>query len=140
MKRKRIGSDHSFKLLARFLCLLSYSQGMFEYPKKPRFPSKPGPTLKRPINPWWLCTLSLTWWKWLAKLIYDISVIGIEMKHLPMWDLYTFERFLSIWMNPLFSLMFFRNKMQNDLNLIFGSVNSTFVLSFLIVAFSKMLF
>jgi len=51
LKQKRIGSDRSFKLLARFLCLLSYSQGMFEYPEKPRFPSKPGPTLKRPIDP-----------------------------------------------------------------------------------------
>ena len=46
LKRKRIGTDRSFKLLARFLCLLSYSQGMFEYPEKPRFPSKPGSTLK----------------------------------------------------------------------------------------------
>jgi len=51
LKRKRIGSDRLFKLLARFLCLLSYSQGMFEYLEKPRFPSKLGPTLKRPIDP-----------------------------------------------------------------------------------------
>jgi len=58
---KRIGSNRSFKLLARFLCLLSYSQGMFEYPEKRRFPSKLGPVLKRPIDPWWLCILSLIW-------------------------------------------------------------------------------
>ena len=57
--------------------------------------------------------------KWLAKLIHDISMIGIEMKHLPVWDSYTFERFSSIWINPVFPLMFFRNKMWNDLNLIF---------------------
>ena len=49
-------------------------------------------------------------------------------------------RFSSIWMHPVFPLVFFRNKMRNDLNLIFGSVNSIFVLSFLIVAFWKMLF
>ena len=33
-KRERIGGDRSFKLLAGSLCLLSYSQEMFEYPKK----------------------------------------------------------------------------------------------------------
>ena len=73
--------------------------------------------------------------KWLAKLIYDISMIGIEMKHLPVWNLYTFERFFSVWLNPVFPLMFFRNKMWNDLNLILGYENSILVLSFLIVVF-----
>ena len=55
-----------------FLCLLSYSQGMFEYPKKPRFLSKPGPTLKAPmIHDDYAIYL---WFdgRWLAKLIYDI--------------------------------------------------------------------
>ena len=61
------------------------------------------------------------------------------MKHFPVWDLYSFERFSSVWMNPMFPLMFFRNKMWNDLNLIFGSKNSIFALSFLVVHFWKML-
>ena len=79
--------------------------------------------------------------KWIAKLIYDILVIGIEMKHLLMWELHTFEGFSSVWMHPVFPLMFFRNKMWNDLKShFFGSVNSIFVLSFLIFAFWKMLF
>ena len=59
------------------------------------------------------------------------------MTHLPVWDLYTFERFFSVQINPVFHLMFFRNKMQNNLNLIFGFGNSILVLSFLIVAFLK---
>jgi len=46
VETKRIGAYRSFKLLARFLYLLSYSKGMFEYPEKSRFPSKPDPTLK----------------------------------------------------------------------------------------------
>ena len=72
--KKGIESDRSIELLARFLCLLSYSQGMFEYPETPRFPSKPGPTLKDLLihddyaNYLWFDG------KWLAKLIYDISM------------------------------------------------------------------
>jgi len=138
--KKGIESDRSIELLARFLCLLSYSQGMFEYPETPRFPSKPGPTLKDLLihddyaNYLWFDG------KWLAKLIYDISMIEIEMENLLVWELYTFERFSSIWMHPVFPIMFFRNKMWIDLNLIFGFVNSIFVLSFLIVEFWKMLF
>ena len=105
-----------------------------------RFPSKPGPTLKDLLiddN-----YAHYLWFdgKWLAKLIYDILVIRIEMKHLSVWELYTSERFSSVWMNLVFPLMFFRNKMRIDLNLIFYYVNSNFVLSFLIVAFWKMLF
>ena len=119
--------------------LLSYSQGIFEYHEKPRFLSKPGPTLKALMihDDYTLCL----WFdgNWLAKLIYDISVIEIEMKHLPVWELYTFERFSSIWMNRVFSLMFFRKKWKLIL-ISFGYVNFIFVLSFLIVAFCKMLF
>jgi len=76
-----------------FLCLLSYSQGMFEYPEKPRFPSKSGPTLKvLKIHDNYAIYL---WFygKWLEKLIYDISMIGIEMKHLFVWELYTLRGF-----------------------------------------------
>ena len=82
-----------------FLCLFSYSQGMFEYPKKPRFPSKPSPTQKALMIH---DDYSIYLWfdgKWLTKLIYDISVIGIEMKHLSVWELYTFERLFSVWVN-----------------------------------------
>jgi len=99
--------------------ILSYSQGMFEYPKKPRFPFKPGPTLKDLlIHDDYAHYL---WYdgKWFAKLIYDISMIGIEMKHLSVWELYNIERFSSIWMHSVFPPMFFRNKMRIDLNLIF---------------------
>jgi len=98
--------------------LLSYSQGIFEYPKKPKFLSKSGPTLKALMI---LDDYALYLWfdgKWFAKLIYDISVIEIEMKHLLVWELYTFERFSSVYVNQVFSLMFFRNKMRIDLNLI----------------------
>jgi len=105
---------------------------MFEYLEKPRFPSKPGPTLKDLlIHDDYVIYL---WFdgKWLEKLIYDISVIGSGMKHLHVWELYTFERFSSVWMHPMFPLMFFRRKMQIDLYLIFGYVNFIFVLSFLI--------
>jgi len=87
--------------------------------RKTNISFKTRPNLKRPIDPWWLCNLSLIWWKWLTKLIYNISMIRIEMKHLLVWDLYNFERFYSIWMHLVFPLMFFRNKMRNDLNLIF---------------------
>ena len=98
--------------------LLSYSQGIFVYPKKPRFLSKPDPTLK---------TLMIhddyalyIWFdgKWIAKIdLWHISV-GIGMKHLPVWELYNFERFSSVWVNRVFSLIFFRNKIWINLNLI----------------------
>ena len=93
-KQERIGGDHSFKLLARSLCLLSYSQDMFEYPqKKPkaqkakisyRFDLKKDLMIHNDYAhyPWFAG-------KWLAKLIYDI--FGIEMKHLLVWS------FIHLW-------------------------------------------
>ena len=107
----------------------------------PRFPSKLGPTLKRHIYPWWLCTLSLIWWEMTCKTWF-MTYQWLEL----IWNTFMCEnytpltRFSSVWMNLVFPLMFFRNKMQNYLNLICGSVNSIFVLSFLIVAFWKILF
>ena len=110
---------------------------MFEYPEMPRFPSKPGPTLKALLIH---DDYAIYLWfdgKWFAKLIYDILVIGIEMKHLSVWKLYTFERFSSIWMNQVFSLMFFRKKMQIDLNLIFVLWISSLCLNFSLLRFEK---
>ena len=49
--------------------------------------------------------------------LWCISV-GIEMKRLHVWKLFTFERFSFVEVNQVFCLMFFRNKMQIDLNLI----------------------
>lgn len=60
----------------------------------------------------------------LQKLIYDLLVIGIEMIlnliflwwGFPLCENYTpLMRFSSAWMHPVFPLIFFRNKMWNDL-------------------------
>ena len=51
-RHEGIGNDRPFKLLARALCLLSYSHTQKKKrPKqpKPKFPTSP--TLKRPIDP-----------------------------------------------------------------------------------------
>ena len=86
-----------------FLCLFSYSQGMFEYPKNSRFPSKSNPTLKALMI---RDDYAIYLWfdeKWLAKLIYDIWVIGIEMKHLPVRAIHLWEVFLCLSESGVFS-------------------------------------
>ena len=68
-------------------------------------------------NLWWLCTLSLIWWEMNCKIDLRHISVEIEMKYLPVLELYTFERFSSIWVNQVFSLVFFRNKMRIQLYL-----------------------
>ena len=117
MKREGIWSDDSFELLTWFYVCSPILKVCLNIQKNQDFlQAKPNP--KSPNDPWWVCTLSLIWWEMNCKIdLWHISV-GIEMKHLLVWELYTFERFSSIWVNRVFSLMFFRNKMRIDLNLI----------------------
>ena len=123
-----------------FLCLLSYSQGMFEYPEKQRFPSKPGPTLTAlMIHDDYAIYL---WFdgKWFATKI-DLTYQWLELRR----NTCLCENYTPLRGFPLFKwIRYFlwcslETKCESIL-ISFGFVNFIFVLSFLIIVFWKMLF
>ena len=79
--------------------------------------------IKGPIDPWWLCTLSLIWWEMTCKIDlwhisdwnWDETLVCVRIIHL--WEVILCSNASSV------SSYFFRNKMWIDLNLIFGSMN-----------------
>jgi len=125
-----IGSDDSFELLVCFYFCSPILKVFLNIQKnQDYFQARPNP--KSPNDPWWLCTLSWFDGKWIAKLIYDVSVLELRWNTF-LCDNYTLLRFSSIWVNQVFSFMFFRKKCELIL-ISFGFLNFIFVLSFLIV-------
>ena len=79
--------------------------------------------------------------KLLAKLILWHLWLKLRWNTFLEWDLYTFERFSSIWISPLFLLIFFINKIRNDINLIFLVMKiPSLCFHFSLLHFWKMLF
>ena len=120
LKKEEIGSDDSFELLVCFYFCFPILKVFLNIQKNQDFfQDRPNP--KSPNDPWWLCILYLIWWEMNCKIDLWCISVGIEMKHLSVWELYIFEKFPSIWVNQVFSLIFFINKMRIDLDLIWFS-------------------
>ena len=90
------------KLLTKSSGLLSYStqnkRGKAKPTKKNYLQS---PTLESPIDPWWLCILSLVWWEMTSKInLWHICDFELRQKHLPIH----LVRFSSVRLNPVFLL------------------------------------
>ena len=111
VEKEEIGSDDSFELLVCFyFCSLILKVFLNIQKNQDFFQARPNP--KSPNDPWLVSTLSLIWWEMNCKIDLWCISVGIEMKQLYVWELYTFERFSSAWVNQVFSLMFFRTKCE----------------------------
>ena len=88
-------------------------------PPKPKFPTSP--TLKRPIDPWWLCALFLIWWEMTCKInLWRICDWELRWNTCLCEALYTFEWFSATRLNPVFLLMLLLKWNAKCLNLIIG--------------------
>ena len=100
-----------------FLCPLSYSQGMFNYPEKTKISFKTKPNPKSPNDPWWLCNLSLIWFEMTCKIdLWHIRELNWNKK-------LAYVRIIQLWENFLWGSL----ETKCELILIpFGSVNFIF--------------